>query len=372
MRPHKHLAVDEALILWKGRLGFRQFIKTKRSRFGVKAFVLSPSDSQWSGYSWNFSPYYGKDIFQVENYRNLTVSERIVVYFMDDLLDKGRRVVTDNWYMSLRLCEYLETRDTLLTGVVRSGRGPPRSIMNERLERHQSVFARKGNVVLVKWQDKKEVAVISTKYEGGMVERTKTYFGNRTVFVNKPLHIEKYNEKMGSVDIADQLLESYDHNRKSMAWFKKIGLHFMFRMALNGRIALQATGNYNEDFMKFLLDVQQEILCEYSIGVAALYESYQLKKGPTMKVSVSSDTHQFVKNEKGQKRCRINYPKRKDTRYHCPACPGSPGLCSMEHYRKWHQQDNPDDPQPGRSTTKQRGQGQRRSSSNRIGSEWQI
>ena len=27
-------AVDEALVLWKGRLGFRQFIKTKRARFG--------------------------------------------------------------------------------------------------------------------------------------------------------------------------------------------------------------------------------------------------------------------------------------------------------------------------------------------------
>ncbi len=42
MQPGEDVAVDEALILWKGCLGFRQFIKTKRARFGIKVFVLCP------------------------------------------------------------------------------------------------------------------------------------------------------------------------------------------------------------------------------------------------------------------------------------------------------------------------------------------
>ena len=60
MRPKENIAVDEALILWKGRLSFRQFIKTKRSRFGIKVFLLCPADTTWNGYSWNFKIYYGK------------------------------------------------------------------------------------------------------------------------------------------------------------------------------------------------------------------------------------------------------------------------------------------------------------------------
>ncbi|KAK3881224.1 hypothetical protein Pcinc_014306 [Petrolisthes cinctipes] len=46
MKPGKHIAIDEALIMWRGRLGFRQYIKNKRARFGVKAFVLCPSDEE--------------------------------------------------------------------------------------------------------------------------------------------------------------------------------------------------------------------------------------------------------------------------------------------------------------------------------------
>ena len=60
MTPLQNIAIDEALILWKGRLGFRQFIKTKRSRFWIKVFALCPSDPGWSGYTWNFEVYYPK------------------------------------------------------------------------------------------------------------------------------------------------------------------------------------------------------------------------------------------------------------------------------------------------------------------------
>ncbi|KAJ8375774.1 hypothetical protein SKAU_G00063540 [Synaphobranchus kaupii] len=38
--PYKDLCVEESLMLWKGRLGFRQCIPSKRHKFGVKFFVL--------------------------------------------------------------------------------------------------------------------------------------------------------------------------------------------------------------------------------------------------------------------------------------------------------------------------------------------
>ncbi|KAK4322994.1 hypothetical protein Pmani_006271 [Petrolisthes manimaculis] len=197
MKPGKHIAIDEALIMWCGRLGFRQYIKSKRARFGVKVFVLCPSDEEWQGYSWNFHLYYGKDTYMVEdpNASRLSVSERIVVFLMKDLLNSGRHVITDNWYTSLRLADYLETQRTLLTGVVRSGGGPPKEVQNMKLDKKQSVFARKGNALVVKWMDKKDVCVLTTKYTVNIVEYKKTYFGNQTVFFNRPLHIKKIIRK---------------------------------------------------------------------------------------------------------------------------------------------------------------------------------
>jgi hypothetical protein len=38
--PYKNLCIDEALLLWKGRLTFKQYIPSKRRRFGIKLFVI--------------------------------------------------------------------------------------------------------------------------------------------------------------------------------------------------------------------------------------------------------------------------------------------------------------------------------------------
>ena len=180
---------------------------------------MCPSASNWSGYSWNFEVYYGKDsIFNSTDPDAdlLTTSELVVAYLMKDLLNKGHHVVTDNWYTSLRLGNYLLKKDTTMTGVVRADRGPPKKLKDEKLIRHQSSFARKGNVLAVKYQDKKEVNVITTRYTAGLVEKSKTYFDTTTTFYFKPLHIEEYNNLMGSVDKSDQLLERYAFDRKSL------------------------------------------------------------------------------------------------------------------------------------------------------------
>lgn len=55
----------------------------------------------------------------------------------------------------LRLSDYLHTRDTLLTGAVSAGRGPPEETQDEKLVRYQCVFTRQDNRLVVKWQDKR-------------------------------------------------------------------------------------------------------------------------------------------------------------------------------------------------------------------------
>ena len=42
--PSEKMSVDESLLVYKGRLHFRQYIKSKRSRFGIKIFKLVDSN----------------------------------------------------------------------------------------------------------------------------------------------------------------------------------------------------------------------------------------------------------------------------------------------------------------------------------------
>lgn len=83
-------ALDECLLLYEGRLYFKQYIKTKRSLFGLKMFCLCPSDPKFYGYTYNFALYIGKDIYNISHIPqtdNLTISKRVVVYLLQNLFD---------------------------------------------------------------------------------------------------------------------------------------------------------------------------------------------------------------------------------------------------------------------------------------------
>ena len=55
--PSQNLSSDETLIMFKGRVRFTQFFPLKRSRFGLKGFVVTDSAT---GYVLNTMIYIGK------------------------------------------------------------------------------------------------------------------------------------------------------------------------------------------------------------------------------------------------------------------------------------------------------------------------
>ncbi|CAL1284112.1 unnamed protein product [Larinioides sclopetarius] len=57
--PERDVTIDESLMLFKGRLGWKQFIPTKRARFGTKCFMLCESIS---GYVWSMIIYTDKKL----------------------------------------------------------------------------------------------------------------------------------------------------------------------------------------------------------------------------------------------------------------------------------------------------------------------
>ena len=93
----------------------------------------------------------------------LSKSEVIVIDMMSGLLDCGRHVVTDNWYSSLRLARALLEKNTDLTGVVRANRGVPEMLRDENLDKKKSSFARNGDILVCKYEDRKTVHNITTR-----------------------------------------------------------------------------------------------------------------------------------------------------------------------------------------------------------------
>ena len=104
--PEQHAAIDEELLLWKGRLGFKHYIPSKRARFGIKMFSLCEVPS----YLWSTFVYIGKDLpaGNDELQKELGKSGAVIPKLKQDLYGKGYHTYVDNWYTSEKLFDHLE------------------------------------------------------------------------------------------------------------------------------------------------------------------------------------------------------------------------------------------------------------------------
>ncbi|XP_047101005.1 piggyBac transposable element-derived protein 4-like [Schistocerca piceifrons] len=48
----RDLSLDESMILWRGQLSFRQYIKNKRNKYGIKLYMLNNPHSFVNGDAW--------------------------------------------------------------------------------------------------------------------------------------------------------------------------------------------------------------------------------------------------------------------------------------------------------------------------------
>jgi len=74
--PERNICVDVSLLLWKRRLGWIQYVPSKRSWFGVNVYKLCESST---GYVWNFIVYTGKDTIYGQRHPGEQTSSRIVL-----------------------------------------------------------------------------------------------------------------------------------------------------------------------------------------------------------------------------------------------------------------------------------------------------
>ena len=203
--PPEIVSVDESLLLFKGRLLFKQYIPLKRSRFGIKVFL----SCALSGYTNKFRVYQGReeDLVSMENElpadtHGMLKSEKIVIWLLRPLLEKGYKVYMDNWYTSSRLFMYLFQHGTLACGTTRANRVPA-ELRNQQLQKGQLHALRSGTnrqVLAVKYKDKKDVYMMSTLHDEGLVRVQRG-----RAMVNVPTVINDYNKNMGGVDKQDQV-----------------------------------------------------------------------------------------------------------------------------------------------------------------------
>ncbi|CAH1965776.1 unnamed protein product [Acanthoscelides obtectus] len=155
IKPGSDVCIDETLVPFRGRLRFRQYIKNKKNKFGIKLYKLCTTGR----YTFNLKIYCGLD-----NSGGGNASSNVVMSLMSELLDTGRILYTDNYYTSVSLATQLLQRKTHLVGAVRSNRkGNPKEVLNKKLKKHEVMGQESGTgIVMLKWKDTRDVLLLTT------------------------------------------------------------------------------------------------------------------------------------------------------------------------------------------------------------------
>ncbi|CAG4944036.1 unnamed protein product [Parnassius apollo] len=145
--------------------------------------------NEWIDIPWEISdfPFLGPEPGKSEGQEGGQTS-KIVTDLLDDYLNKGYKVYTDNYYNSVELTRKMSANKTYLCGTLQS--------------------TRKGNPKVV------------------------TSAEERNQFKLKPNIVVDYNNGMGGVDYSYQMISYYESMKKTKYWYKKFAIH-IFQMFIH-------------------------------------------------------------------------------------------------------------------------------------------
>ncbi len=253
MIPNQKVVIDESLILFKGRLHFKQYIPNKRHRFGIKLFVICDCKT---GVVLDVMVYTGRNL-EIDKKDPLGFSGAIVKHLISPYLDKGRILYTDNWYTSPTLSMYLHQKNTGSCGTVRSNRKHFPKFIEDPTKKLQCLVS--GPLLSAKYKDKRDVHLLSTVHEGKMIASNKINF-RTNLAIEKPDIVMDYNKNMRLVDKSDMQINAIDCLRKTIKWYKKLFFHMLDISILNAHHIYTIRNKKQMTLREFSLLVTRQIL----------------------------------------------------------------------------------------------------------------
>ena len=290
----------------------------------MKFFVLCDCKS---GFVQDIILYTGKDT-QIGETDNFGVSGAVVLELLEPYLGRGHTLYIDNWYTSPLLAEELLKHDTGVCGTVKTNRKHmPEN--EKKMEKKDVLFFQSKNILLTKWQDKREVNVLSTVHNP-IVVRQKSRSYNSWVW--KPECVVHYNINMRQVDQCDGMIASVECARKTQKWYKKIFFHMLDLCVFNSHILHSVVTKSKKTLSEFATELVRQMIGRYV--PAPLRSSSTLN---TMKHERLTGRH--FPEKIMSKRCHVchnspNGTQRSMTTFQCREC--QKALCMPECFNLYH------------------------------------
>ncbi|XP_022829638.1 piggyBac transposable element-derived protein 4-like [Spodoptera litura] len=319
--PEQQIAIDESLLLWKGRLSFAQLIANKAAQVGIKSYELCESRT---GYLWQMMVYTGKENHNVghdsQEEPQATATSKIVYHLVRPLLNKGHTLIMDNFYNSPLLARTLKAKKTDVMGTLRLNRQfVPESLRQKNksnMRTGEVAFSQTKDITIVVWNDSNVVSMISTYHKAEVGGKEKYGY-----YKYKPQVVLDYNLSMGGIDKKDQMIQAFPIERiRNHVWYKKL-----FRRLVNVSI--------HNSFVMFSSVVPGIRQRAFRVRLA----DEILQKFSTPKIQAPPATGHFpARNASKRSRCKWCALNKKDTCtvWKCDTC--NVNLCVQGCFRDYH------------------------------------
>ena len=338
---HRELSVDEALVGYKGRIKFLQYMPSKPHKWGMKIWILAESKT---GYVYNWNLYTGK--MNRDPARGRTATHKLVVDLCEPVLDQGHHVYMDNFFVSPALFNELADRNTGACGTLRLNRtGVPESFSTHVVAKGETYTHREDKMLFVLWKDKRPVSLLTTIHNSStFTNRIRSRFAEghyRTV--EKPRAIGLYSRYMGGVDLSDQQLSYNQSTHRSVKWWKKVVFsHLLETCVVNARIMYkQRHPNERVDTNTFRLNIISGLLASYTPPAKAFRKpctnpsnrtlNKEMQHFPSLNPTILASGR---RSSPDCEVCSFRPIKRCQTSYWCAKC--EKPLCAYPCFTRYH------------------------------------
>jgi hypothetical protein len=252
--PSQHLALDEAMVAYKGRSPIKQYIPSKPHKWGYKIWCLSSDD-----YLLHFEIYAGKE--GAPSDAGATVD---TVLRMTTAYQQQRYILyTDNWFTSPALLHALAEKGIRLCGAVRSNRKgmpfiPAQDI--RALDRGEWIQRQKGAATVAVWHDQRTMWLLynhCSPSEAASLQRWND--SGRKVSVGCPRAIRDYFYRGRSVDVLSQLHYAYPPGRKAQRCWPRLAWWLLDMCVINA-FQLWSKGQEHAGQLRFREELMHELL----------------------------------------------------------------------------------------------------------------
>lgn len=315
--PSEYLTLDEELIAFRGRCGFRQYIPSKPAKYGIKVYSLVDSKTF---YTQHLEIYCGKQSdnspYKVSN-KPLDVVDRMVLC----VSGSSRNITMDNFFTSYETAvNLLENHKLTVVGTLRSNKTCIPQKFKTKREETTSIFGFQKDVTLVSYVPKprRMVYLLSTLHHEAEIDEN-------TGAQKKPAIITFYNETKSGVDVVDKLARTFDVSRNSKRWpltiffslLNHAGINAMIIYLLNNGIEKKTTDTRRKFIRQLGLSLIEQHLKERK-------ENKRIKKSLRQKLRQHFGETEFEPTpgpSNSKRRCLL-CPRTKDrkTKHRCEKC----------------------------------------------------